>query len=375
MKNLQLIIALAVVALACDRTPDSETVSGIDTVANTVMLTKAQYDAANIRLGSIERKVMRTTLELNGVLDVPPQNLVTVSAPMGGFVKSTPLLQGKKVKKGEVLVTLENQDYIQLQQDYLQARSRIAVLEAEYKRQQELARENVNSKKALQQANAEYESTVATIAGLEARLAMLNIKPSTIVRTGIKSTINLYSPIDGFVTDVNVNIGQFVNATDAMFRIVNPDHLHAELQVFENDIFKIKVGQKVQMRLASGGVPRTATVYLIGKEVSPDRSIRVHCHFDEEAADLIPGMFVTAVVERDSEEADAVQDGAVVSYEGQYFVFTAPDDLQFRAIPVTLGNSDGEMTAIHLPDGFDSASPIVVNGAFQLLGLLKNEQE
>jgi cobalt-zinc-cadmium efflux system membrane fusion protein len=342
--------------------------------ANTITLSETQYDAAHITLGKIERRAIAGHITVNGKLDVPPQNMISVSAPMGGFVKSTDLLQGLKLKKGDLLVVLENPDYIQLQQDYLDSKSKLEFLAAEYNRQEELAKENVNALKALQQAKSQYESMKAIVSGLEAKLRLINIQPATLSSGKISSTVNLYAPVSGYVTTVNVNIGQFVNSTDVMFNIVNLDHIHAELQVYEKDVSKISIGQKVNFRLAHESNFRKATVYLIGREISPERTVRVHCHLDKEDPNLLPGMFINAEIEVTSKDGNVVPSAAIVNYEGEDFVFMPAGDKKYTAVPVVVGATAGDFTELQ-GEGIDSTATIVTTGAFELIGMLKNKEE
>src|SRR5690606_16990108 len=132
-----------------------------------------------------------------------------------------------------------------------------------------------------------YESLRARVEGLKARLAIINIEPEKLTDGNIRKTIHLYSPIAGYVTDVNVNLGQFVNATDELFKIVDTGHLHAELYVFEQDIPHLKVNQRVAFTLINENKTRMAHVYLIGREINAERTIRVHCHLDEEDKNLL----------------------------------------------------------------------------------------
>lgn len=186
---------------------------------------------------------------------------------------------------------LQNADYIQLQQDYVDNKSQLEFLEAEYKRQQELAKENVNSQKILLQSKTQYQSMLAKVSGLKSKLSLLGISSTQIESGNFQSTISLTAPISGYVTQVNVNIGMFVNPTDVMFKIVDTEHLHAELTVFEKDVPKLKIGQKVRFTLANETVERIATVYLIGREIGEDRTVRIHCHLDKEDGELLPGMY------------------------------------------------------------------------------------
>jgi cobalt-zinc-cadmium efflux system membrane fusion protein len=368
-----ILISILMFTSCSNHQPEAETT--IDSLnTNTITLSQAQYNAAHITHGKIERRAIGGHITVNGKLDVPPQNMISVSAPMGGFVKSTDLLQGMKLKKGDLLVVLENPDYIQLQQDYLDSKSKLEFLEAEYHRQEELAKENVNALKALQQAKSQYESMKAIVSGLEAKLRMINIKSTSLESGKISSTINLYAPVSGFVTTVNVNIGQFVNSSDVMFNIVNLDHIHAELQVYEKDISKISIGQKVKFRLAHESSFRGATVYLIGREISAERTVRVHCHLDKEDPNLLPGMFVNAEIEVTSKEGNVVPATAIVNFEGEDFVFMPVGDKKYTAVPVVVGATAGDFTELQ-GEEIDSTATIVTVGAFELIGMLKNKEE
>ena len=340
-----------------------------------VILSDEQVKSLSITLGNIEKRVLNKSIKVNGVLDVPPQNLVTVSAPLGGFVKNTELLQGMKVKKGQVIAVMEDPDYIQLQQDYLDSKNQLEFLELEYNRQQELAKENVNSAKALQLAKSNYLSTKARNQGLRSRLGLINISPAEIEQGQIKNTISIIAPITGFVMQVNVNVGMHVNPTDVMFKIVDTQHLHAEAQVFEKDIAELKVGQRVLINLTSESAQRIATVYLIGKEISTDRTVRVHCHLEKEDAALIPGMYFHALIETGDHPVNAVTDGAIASFEGKDYIFTKSGTNTFNMIEVKTGVTQSGYTELILPDGFDQTSAIVTNGTYALISKLKNAEE
>lgn len=360
---------------ACNQTPRHVQAAMDGQQPESITLSEAQYRAINIRLSRIGTKNITTTLQANGKLDVPPQNLVTISSPMSGFVKDTRLLQGMRVKKGQVIAVLEHQDYIQLQQDYLDNASKLEYLEAEYKRQQELSQKNVSSLKSFQLAKSNYESAKAQVQGLHAKLSMINIDPATLAIQGISSQIQLYSPLSGFVTEVNVNIGSFVNNVDPMFRIVDVKHLHAELQVYEKDIHSVKIGQKVTFHLPGETTPRAASVFLIGKEIGSDGTVRVHCHLDQEDETLLPGMFVTASIVTRSAEAQVINNPAIVSFAGQQGVFVKRGKRQVEWVKIKTGASADGFTEIESAPDVQMSDSIVVEGSFELLGLLKNMED
>lgn len=386
-------ISLAFLFTSCGGSEDEHvTEEHHDEETDMVELTNAQFKTAGIELGNVEMRTISGTIPASGLLDVPPQSKVSISAPMGGFVKSTDLLQGSRVVKGQVVAVMQHQDYIQLQQDYLENFSQLEFLKSEYERQQELAKENVNAKKSLEQAKANYNSTKATVDGLKAKLQILNINMGNLEKGEIQNTINLYAPISGYVTKVNTNIGAFVNPTDVLFEIVNTEKLHVELTIFEKDVPLLKVNQRVLFTLANESTHRVAFVHLIGREISADRSVQVHCEIEKQDRELIPGMYLKAIVETDSAHVAAVPEAAIVNFDGKKYIFVETEEVHegghehekeekeeekhhFKMVEVTTGETELGFVAINLPENFELNTKIVVKGAFSLLAKMKNSEE
>jgi cobalt-zinc-cadmium efflux system membrane fusion protein len=366
-----LFVTIAVIAFSCSK-PEQTKEEELHTDAESLLLSDEQLKTIGLQVGKIESRKISTPIRVNGMLDVPPQNMVSIAAPMGGFVKYTELLQGMRVKQGQVVATLEHQDYIQLQQDYLDSKTQLEFLEIEYKRQQELASENVNAAKVLQQSKSNYFSAKAKEEGLRARLKLIGLSAEGLEKDGIKSVINIITPIAGYVTEVNVNRGKYVNSADVMFEIVDTEHLHAEAQVFEKDIMNLRIGQTMMLVLANETQPREATVYLIGKEISAERTVRVHCHLEKEDPTLIPGMYFNAVIETESTAVPALPEAAVVSYDGVSYIFVQKSQNEFDGVEVKTGISESGYTHVILPDGFDVNAAVVTQGAYSLLSMLKN---
>jgi len=248
----------------------------------------------------------------------------------------------------------------------------------------------VNAQKTLQQSKATYLNGLARVNGLSARLKLINIDAASLKEESITAAANIYSPIDGFVTDVNVNIGKFVSPSDVIFTIVDTEHLHAELTIFEKDIPKVKLGQKVRFTLANEINERTATVYLVGREIRPDRTITIHCHIDKEDRNLLPGMYLVAIVETGGAIVTALPDDAIVDYQGQKFIFvpasirhekTSEENKEqhqsenhFRMMEIAVGVSEGGFTEVVLPQDFDRSSDIVISGGYAILSKMKNTE-
>jgi len=371
-----LFIAMVFIASCGKKAPKENPEEHHEEEENTVELTSDQYKTAGIEMGVVEMKQISGTIKVNGLLDVPPQQKVSISLPYGGFLKSTELLQGMKVNKGQVIAKIENPDFIQLQQDFLDIESQLEFAKAEYERQTTLQDANVNSQKTLQAAKSNYLSLKAKYGGLETKLKLININIPSLQKGNFTSVVNMYSPISGYVTKVNANIGMFLNPTDVVFEIVDTKHLHAELTIFEKDIPNIKIGQKVKFTLANESEERVATVYLIGREIATDRTVQIHCHLDDEDVDLIPGTYLKAYIESGDNQVTALPDEAVVKYQGKnYFFIAADEELHFTMVEVQKGNSENGYTEVTLPKDFNMAdTEVVVKGAYDLLSKMKNSE-
>lgn len=372
MKTNFSILILISMLVACSKPTEQSGEAGAVS-ESALTLTDEKVKTIGIRTDSVQQKPIGTIVKANGMLDVPPQQLVTISAPMGGFVKSTSLLQGMKVKKGETLVVMQHPDYIQLQQDYRDALSQLEFVEQEYLRQQELAKENINAAKTLQQAKSNFQSAQAKAEGLAAKLSLIGLAPELVAKGPIQNTLSIYAPINGYITQVHVNVGMYVNPTDVMFKIVDNDHLHAEIEIFEKDIQQVKVGQSVKVFLANETEPRLAKIYLIGKEISAERTVRVHGHFEKEDPALIPGMFFTCEIEGDSKRVTALPPAAFVHFDGKDFVFVQTAPQTFEMMEVQQGACYQQWCEVKFTQPV--AGPVVVTGAYELLGLLKNKEE
>jgi membrane fusion protein, heavy metal efflux system len=372
MKRL---LIFSCVLLACNSKPAKET-NEKEPSATAVELTPAQVKTAGITTGKITQQQISSTIKANGKLDVPPQSLITIAAPFGAFIKNTELLQGTPVRAGQVVVTLQHPDLIQLQQDYLENLSQLDYLKADYERETELAKDNVNAKKVYQQAKAEYMSVSARVNGIREKLKLLNIDLKSLEAGKIQNTISLYSPITGYVTAINTNVGAYVNPSDKLFEIVNTEHLHAELTVYERDLPKLKEGQRIRFTLANETKQRTARVHLIGRQISDERTVQVHCHLDNEDKQLLPGMYLTAWIETGNAMVDALPDEAIIQFEEQPYIFISKGNGQYEMIEIEKGSSELGYTEVILPPGINKTSTeIVLKGAYALYSKLKNSEE
>lgn len=344
---------------------------------NTVQLTDAQWKNAGIETGKPEKKDISSILKLTGSIDVPPQNRVSVSVPLGGYLRSTRLLPGMHVGKGTTIAVIEDQQYIQLQQDYLMAKAKLLYAEQEFNRQRDLNQSKASSDKVYQQAQLEYSSQKVLVRSLAEKLQLIGIRPGRLDENSLSRSIAIPSPIDGFVTKVNVNIGKYVNPSDVLFELVNPGDIHLALTVFEKDVNKLSVGQRLLAYTNNDPAKKVpCEIILIGKDFSTDRSIEVHCHFKRYDKALIPGMFMNAEVKLESKQVDALPAEAILSYQGKQFAFAVKGDRQFEMTELRTGATENGYTAIDTGDIPRINSMLfVTKGAYTLLMKMKNTSQ
>jgi cobalt-zinc-cadmium efflux system membrane fusion protein len=376
MKNMILVFGIFfLVACGSKKTREEPTQSKTAIEGDITTLTDAQLALAKIELGKVERRSISTVVKLNGKIDVPPQNLISVSMPLGGYLKSTKLLPGMHINKGELIAIMEDQQYIQLQQDYLTTKNKLEFAKAEYLRQKELNLSKATSDKLFQQTEMEYKSLLITLSALNEKLKLINISIEKLTENSISNNVKIYSQISGFVSKVNVNIGKYVNPTDVLFELINPSDFHLNLKVFEKDIDELSIGQK--LIAYSNNFPNKkydCEIILISRDISPERTVDVHCHFEKYDKTLLPGMYMNADVEVKNSNAFSISEDAVVNFEGLNYVFVAKDKNQFQMVKVETGIKENGFIEVKNNDAFTNKQ-IVIKDAYTLLMKLKNKSE
>ena len=377
MKSIIYLSAIILTLSACGgKKPESAT-TGEAVNPNVVTLTDAQLSNAAITTGKITQQEISSILKLNGKIDVPPQNMVSISVPLGGYLRSTKLLPGMHVNKGEAIAVIEDQQYIQLQQDYLTAKARIGYLENEYNRQKDLNQNKASSDKVFQQAEAEYRSQQVLLSSLAEKLQLIGINVRNISAAKISRSVNIYSPITGFVSKVNVNIGKYVSPTEVLFELINPTDIHLALKVYEKDLDRLYVGQKLVAYTNNEPTKKHAgAILLIGRDLSADRNADVHCHFETYDKTLVPGTYMNAEIQVKNNQAYAIANEAIVQFEGKQYIYKVIGNRQFEMIMVNTGESENGFTEIVSPaKDMTSNAVFVTKGAYSLLMMMKNKAD
>jgi cobalt-zinc-cadmium efflux system membrane fusion protein len=346
MKHLYIVL-FSFAFLACGN-QEKNTTKKVEAAVNEskITISKAQFESEKMEFGELSEQSFNTVIRTNGMIDVPPENKFSVNTFIGGYVTKIPLLIGDKVTKGQLVASLKSIEFVEIQQQYLEVGEQLIYLKTEYTRQKTLFDEQITSQKNYLKAESIYKSNLATYNGLRQKLQMININPDAVERGEITSTINLYAPINGYITKVNVSNGTFISSANELLEIVNTNHIHLELSVFEKDILKIKKEQKILFKVpeASDKV-HDAEVYLVGTSISNDRTIKVHGHIhEEEKTKFITGMFVEADIICDSKKEISLPKSAIIQNENNYFALVLKDKkdnkYQFKKVKLNVGLQD-----------------------------------
>lgn len=329
MKTLNIHLAsilLAMLLAACGSTPEPDA-HGHDEAENAptdmVHLVQDQMDVMNIELGTFQEVNLKTTIKANGQLELPPKNKASVSSLMAGRVSYVSVIVGDRVKKGQVLARLEHPDFIQLQEDYLSTSASIKFLQQDFERKSKLLADSITAVKTYQEAEAKFNTAKAKLSGLEAKLKLLGIGLEGLKQGKIVSSVPVTTPISGFVRLVEINMGMSVQPEQEMFEIVDNEHIHLDLRVYEKDIDKLVEGQKVHFSLTTKpNEVFEGKIFAIGKAFENDpKAVIVHAEIDNKTGNLLPGMYVDARIETDFNKVRALPNDAIVEDGGLSYIF------------------------------------------------------
>lgn len=383
-----LLVLFMLVSCADDKSKTAEAGAQADThvgneMSKTISFSKDQYALADINTGKVVQRNISDIIKLNGKIEVDPTNVAVVSAQLGGYIKTAGLIVGTPIKKGQVLATIENVEFINIQQEYLESTHELAFLEQEYLRQKQLRDDDINSKKTFQKVDSQYEVLKGKVSALEQKLALIGVSKKRLTNGLISRTANLYAPIGGYIKTSNAMIGAYVPPTDIVFEIVNTDRLHLELHAYESNVNRLTIGQKVHFGLSNEtDFGRTATIEQIGKASGNDRVIIVHCAIDKNSlTDLLPDMYIKSQVEISvvDKKQSVVPTQAIVAFEGKSYIISednkSENDFDFSLVEIKKGVEQDGFTAIEVSERPLENLTVVTQNAYAIASAFKNAQE
>lgn len=385
LKNIIFISLSALLVASCGQDENKMTTerhgetSYKDQSPQTIHLSQKQFESLGMKTGRAERRNLSSFVEANGRLEVPPQNEATVTAIIGANVRRIMVIEGEKVNKGQPLAYLSHPDLIKLQTDFVNSWNELEYLEQEFERQKRLYEEEVGSGKTYQKVRGEYQSKKGMVRGYEAQLDLMGLNAQRILDGNLYDQVPVISPISGYVKKVRIKTGQYVQPQTEMVEVVNIDHIHADLMVYEKDVHKVKEGQKVVFSLASlGDKELEATIYAVGKSFEEDpKAVHIHADILNKEGLLIPGMYIRGKILTSETQGLALPEDAVIREVDRYYVFTAERDAEeWSFIPheIRTGSKDGGWVEVDfLEQGMDTVQ-LALNNAYYLMAEMEKEE-
>jgi len=339
-----------------------------------IELTEEQFKTMKMEWGPVHTGDFSEEIQVQGTVQIPVEGMREITTYFGGYVQDLKLIEGQEVRKGEVLFTLENPDFLRLQQDFLEINSQLAYLKAEWERQKTLAQEQISAQKNFLKAAADYDAASAKAQSLKKQLAMLGINADVLSPATMRSKISVPSPISGFVEEVLAVPGQFLPPSAKALALMSKEHIHVELVLFEKDASKVHVGQIVEF--TSPDRPDEvlkAKIKVVGKSINDQRQITVHADLldEKEEAKLTPGMFLQARIQLDPQRSLAVPEESIIEVGEDYYILIQKSKsagaFTLQKIKVTLGAKGKHYRAISTESALDSTVLVLVKGGFNLL--------
>lgn len=347
-----------------------------------VSLTKMQRNTIGLTLGQVEQKNISSSIRVTGNLEVPPQGKASISALMGGNIHQIMVIESDEVNRGQTLALVENPEFIQMQVDLRASISQLDFLHKKYQRQQNLYEKQVGSGKAVQQAKAEYLAKKAQVEGLKAKLKMLHINPKSVIDGKIYAYLPIISPIKGFVKAVNINLGQYVGPKKTLFEVIDDDHIHVDLMVFEKDIDLVEKGQIIDLEIAnSPQKDYQAKIFSVGKFFEQDpKAVHIHAEIIGETNSLISGMYVQGIINNGQNTVNALPQTAVIKEGNKSFIFvkvkdtTKTEEWTFKKITIETGQKDGKWVEVKFFQPHKDVLKVVYTGAYKLISEMKKSE-
>lgn len=365
------LLMLIFIIWGCSRSEEPADQENQTDAEELIRIARDRMDEIGLETGPIGTGTISEGIQVNGYLDTPPQYKAMVNSIVSGRVTHIRFLPGDHVNKKQEVIRLESPEFLELQQRFLESQNELRYLEDEYQRQKTLSENNVNARKTFLQAERDYQNKLTEIATLKHQLSLLNINADQLSWEKLSAILKISSPIDGYISKIETRMGEFIHPEDELFRVVNPAHLHAELNVFEKDFFKVREGQQVELRLSQA--PDTlyyGEIFLVNKEMDMEkRSVNIHVHLPENP-EWILGMYVEGRILSDLEEVLVIPSTALIrEARGSFIYIVEREDAEYiylRKTEVGTGDEQRDRIEISLPEGIPSDTRIALKGIYYL---------
>ena len=349
-----------------------------------IPLSEKQVKAVDLKMGEAQEREMDAMLHVNGSLVLRAQDMGNVSSLMGGIVKNVYVKEGQIVSRGQVVATIENTDVVTLQREYYTAYKESEMARLELDRQKTLASAGAGIKKTLQMSEKNYKVAQANLLGTGRQLQQMGISTKEVAKGKFTTIFPLRAPISGTVSDMQASLGSYADMQTPLMKIRNNHAVECDLNVFEKDIAKVKVGDQVLVSLTNQpGVNVSGRVYGMNQYLNKGtKSVAVHVKLDaKRGAKLFEGMYVSGQIATGRQLCMTLPDKAIVSVDGKQYVFALNQQhskggtYSFSRHEVTTGVSNNGYTEVALCKHLKKGQKIVTDNAFYLASLTGDHGE
>lgn len=376
MKKITVYLYSLMILWSCQNAQKEVKEDTAKTPSESIQLTDVQVKQLGIETDSLHLGSISSSISVKGKLELPPQNVISLSVPIGGYIQKIYPIQGQTIKKGELLIILQDPAYAQLQQEYLSAKAKLEFLSKDYARQSSLKEAQATSIKNFEELQMNYESQKVLVKSLEKKLQLLGIDIQKLNENTLSNQIEIRSPVNGYVSAIPLNTGKYVQPTDVMMELVDVSDMHLVLQVYEKDIASLKMGQKV--KVYSNENPSKiywANIISIGKKINENRMLEVDCHIEGSTEGLVAGYYMNAEILNDSQKTWKLPSKAVVKLGESHFIYVPVKKNQYKRTKVKVLGEDSENSYIEFEEKRDQTKQYVKNGAYNLLMVQENKEE
>ncbi len=376
MKKIIVYLYSIMVLWSCQNSSKETQDDTAKTPSEMIQLTDVQVKQLGIETDSLRLGSFSNRISVKGKLELPPQNVISLSVPIGGYIQKIYPIHGQTVKKGELLIILQDPAYAQLQQEYLSAKAKLEFLSKDYTRQSSLKDAQATSTKNFEELQMNYESQKVLVKSLEKKLQLLGIDFQKLNENNLSNQIEIRSPVNGYVSAISFNTGKYVQPTDVMMELLDISDIHLVLQVYEKDIASLKMGQKV--KVYSNENPSKiywANIISIGKKVNDNRMLEVDCHIEGSTEGLVAGYYMNAEIMNAKVNSWKIPSKSVVKFGESHFIYMPIGKNQYKRFKVKVLGEEGEFTYVEEWEEKWKSKIFVKNGAYNLLMVQENKEE
>ena len=370
-QSISFCIIITCSLLSCNSDKKNQVETETNSNKEYLEISKEQAEILGLEFDHLKNINITNGISVNGYFATPPENTAFISSNVSGKVIRVDYQIGEKVRRGSEVVCVESIEFLEIQRDYVATKSSLKFLKDEYERQKKLAEQNVNARKVFLRAEKDYLESQAKLESLKKKLEILRINTQDLENGQLLSQLSIISPIEGYISEVNTITGETVDTEKILIKVVNPEHMHVEFDVFEKDIMNVKVGQNVELTIPNAPqIQMLGEIILIGKEIDEEtRSVKVHAHFPDNQ-DLYVGMFVEGKILIEESERFAIPEQGLLREEKRSYVYKliSENDSSYsvkRELVETGPEQDG-LVALNFLTEIDADDQFAIKGVYYL---------